>query len=89
MILDDYFIKRPWDTAFFKDTDPFSEIYNGGIDVEHIITIMLKTLFEINNIDINISFKEFYNKNDMYKFTLSQIKNYEMMAVNKKIDWAK
>lgn len=61
-ILDDYFIKRPWDTAFFKDTDPFSEIYNGGIDIEYIITIMLKTLFEINDIDINISFKEFYNK---------------------------
>ena len=64
-ILDDYFIKRPWDIAFFKNIDPYSEIYNGGLDIENIITIMLKTLFEINNIDINISFQDFYTKTNI------------------------
>ena len=34
-------------------------------------------------------YSEFYNKNDMYKFTLSQIENYEMIASDKKIDWTK
>jgi CDP-glucose 4,6-dehydratase len=34
-------------------------------------------------------YSKFYNNNEMYEFTLSQIQNYEIMATNKKIDWTK
>ena len=35
-------------------------------------------------------YSKFHNQgDDMYDFTLSQIDNYENIATNKKIDWAK
>lgn len=62
-VIVDYFIERPWDKIFDFKIENIMNIYDeiGLFDIE-IYRMAFAPLFKMCDIDINITFEEFYNK---------------------------
>jgi NTE family protein len=90
-IMDDFLIKRPWYTIFEKGLLSLMESYEkmGLYSIESMKQIFMP-LFKGKDIDIDITLREFYEKNniDIYFYTID-VNDYKIVEVCHKThpDW--
>ena len=83
-ILDNYLINRPWHSVFNITASSILSIYNNlGIFSKEFIIELFKPLFLSNDIDIDITLKDFYDLNhiDIHIFT-TEINSFEYIDIN-------
>ena len=71
-VLDDYFMKRPWDKVFVIEPGMIIDAFKSkGILDEKYVKECIKYLFTAKDLDENITLKEFYeiNKINLYFYT--------------------
>ena len=82
--LDDYLIKRPWEKIFEITPDDFLNVfYTKGIVNNNIINIVVEYLLKVNEIDIAVTMKEFYEitKIELNLYTV-EINKFEKKVIN-------
>ena len=62
-IIEDYFIERPWNKFFPKFNELITNIISSGIFDKSYCYKFFDPLFKLQNIDLNITLKEFYDLN--------------------------
>ena len=62
-IIEDYFIERPWNKFFPKFNQLVNNILSSGIFDKSYCYKFFDPLFKLQNIDLNITLKEFYDLN--------------------------
>lgn len=62
-IIEDYFIERPWNKFFPKFNELINNILSSGIFDKSYCYKFFDPLFKLQNIDLNITLKEFYDLN--------------------------
>ena len=62
-IIEDYFIERPWNKFFPKFNQLINNILSSGIFDKSYCYKFFDPLFKLQNIDLNITLKEFYDLN--------------------------
>jgi len=80
----DYFVKRPWQSAFKITPDDIFNLYSRkGIIGQTFIEIMFKPLFDAKNIPMNITLQEFYEWSgiDLHLFSL-ELNSFEMCDIS-------
>lgn len=82
--LDDYLIKRPWEKIVEITPDDFLNVfYTKGIVNNNIINIVVEYLLKVNEIDIAVTMKEFYEitKIELNLYTV-EINKFEKKVIN-------
>jgi NTE family protein len=85
-ILDDFIIKRPWNTVFNFDISQLFEVFDrGGIFDRSVIFNALKPIFSGADMDMNITMKEFYEKTGIEFYIYSvEINAFELECISHK-----
>lgn len=84
--LDDYLLKRPWDKVFKIEPDHFFDMYySKGLFQFSMVNEVLTPLLTANDLDANITLKEFYEYNniDFHIFTI-ELNSFEKIDLNHK-----
>tara|TARA_Y100000389_G_scaffold166879_1_gene171808 strand:- start:1319 stop:2200 length:882 start_codon:yes stop_codon:yes gene_type:complete len=89
--LDDYIINRPWEKVFNIDMYSIFDIFNKkGLFNISVIEEIFKSLFLGKDIDLNITFQDFYNLTniELHLFT-TDLNNFQYIDVSYKThpDW--
>jgi predicted acylesterase/phospholipase RssA len=84
--IDDYLINRPWEKIFtIKPTQLFNAIKSLGIYDSSLFMEMFKPFMEINDMDINITLKEFYEKKKVdFYFYVTKYDDIEPCTISHK-----
>ena len=84
--IDDYLINRPWEKVFtIKPTQLISSIKTLGIYDSSLFIDMFKPFMELNDMDIDITLKEFYEKNKVdFYFYVTKYDDIESCTISHK-----
>ena len=85
-VLDDFIIKRPWNTVFkFDISQIFDVIDNGGVFDQSVIFNALKPIFSGVDMEMDITMKEFYEKTGIEFYIYSvDINAFELECISHK-----
>lgn len=85
-VLDDFIIKRPWNTVFKFDISQLFDIFDrGGIFDKSVIFNALKPIFSGADMDMTITMKEFYEKTGIEFYIYSvEINSFELECISHK-----